>query len=161
MYALDYSKWLHGNTNLTFQAGVDSSYPSDAWAMRCTPYATTHTSTWGGIVSDLATSDPGAAAELLASFAELPNARKLGSHSSSAHLHPEVQRPGRGPASQCTLSEGTWAALSDIHSQKVLDTGYVTHYGKGFVYVGKTHFVPGEHVLGAVGLPVKRKRGGE
>ena len=162
LYALDYSVWLHGNTNLTFQTGIhSSSYPPDAWALRCTPYATTHTSTWGAIVSELAKTNPRAAASLLASLAELPGARKLGSSSSHVQLHPEVQRPGRGPPAQCQLSEGTWAALRDVHSHVVLDTGHVTHFGKGFVYVGKTLFVPGEHVAEAVTLPEKRKRGGK
>ena len=153
LYAVDYSLYLHGNTNTTFQCMSDTPIAKDAWAMRCTPYATSHACTWGRIISEM---DPTHAASLLSSLAELPGSLVLGSRA-SGQLHPWEPRQGRLAPPKCSLREGTWAAMYDVHSGELVSEGFVDR-SWGTPYVGGVAFAAGEHRVEEVELRA-RKRG--
>jgi hypothetical protein len=107
LYAVDYSEYLHGNTSSPYESSVGGGMPPEAWAMRCTPYGTTHSATWGAIIGAASAGDASAGESLLGSLFELPEYPMLGegargqlcaARTSHAHLLAHALRHHPPPA---------------------------------------------------------------
>ena len=85
---------------------------------------------WAGIIAHITGKDPQAAAELLASIAELPGSAELSSawqwagewrgRKLNGPRHPEQQRPGRSAPPAMAVREGAFAVLYCMHTYDII-----------------------------------------
>jgi len=151
LYFCDYSALFHGNPS------EKVVLPGDAWALRITPYGTSHVATWAGIVAKESAKSPEKGRQLLGSLAALPNFPKLGKGASSSTTHPERQRPGLS-SDTTTPPEGSLVCLSERipgkESKVLISSGLLLGDGSGQLWVDNTLYDEVQHTL----QPVSSKR---
>ena len=146
VYALDYSRRPHGNPKMGAPMG------ENAWCMRFTPYGTTHTATWAGIIRHVSERSPERAHAILNSLKENAGSHKLGCKGMSERMHAAKPRAGReAPTRVAELAKwnGRICVMHRVGSGEEVSRGlllprFTGHVATG-VSIGNTDYVPGEH----------------